>query len=111
MKLEIAEQKFPAFLGTVIRNDCRQSARKLRRQFLRSAPLPAPNRVEDRVAERTALVELSLEIEELEDPQRTILLLKAKGMTLKEIAQQIRMNYSKVCREYHHGCRQLKKIL
>lgn len=111
MDLELAEEKFPAFMGTVIRNDCRQAARKMRRQFLRSPSLLSPQRVEDPAAERISLIEMSLEIEELNDPQRTILLLSVKGMTLKEIAQTIQMNYSKVCREYDQGCRQLAKTL
>ena len=84
MNVELAEQKFPAFLGTILRNDCRQAARKLRRQFLRSAPLPEPQFLESGAAQRQSLVDLSMEIEELEDPGRTILLLSVKGMTLKE---------------------------
>lgn len=111
MDVELAEQKFPAFMGTIIRNDCRQVARKLRRQFVRSPSLLSPARVEGRTGEIESLVELSLEIDELDDPQRTILLLSMKGMTLKEIAQQIQMNYSQVCREYHHGRRQLARSL
>lgn len=111
MDLELAEEKFPAFMGTIIRNDCRQVARKLRRQFLRSPALHSPQSLEDRSADRISLIELSLQIEELEDPQRTILLLSIKGMTLMEISEQIQMNYSKVCREFHHGRRQLEKTL
>jgi len=111
MDRELAETKFPAFMGTIIRNDCRQIVRKLRRQFQRSSSLMSPQCIEDRSAERTSLVELSMEIEELKDPQRTILLMSVKGMTLKEIAKKIHMTYSKVCREYDHGCRQLEKSL
>jgi RNA polymerase sigma factor (sigma-70 family) len=109
--LELAKQKFPAFLGTIIRNECRQVARKLRSQFLLSKSLPIPQRIEERSTQRKALVELSLEIDELKDPQRTIILLKLKGMTLREIAQRIPMSYSKVCREYRLACHQLKRRL
>lgn len=109
MDLALAKQRFPAFMGTIIRNECRQVARNLRWQYLKSASLPMPERVEEHSGQRKALVELSLEIDELEDPQRTIVLLKMNGMTLKEIAQRIPINYSKVCREYHQACRRLKK--
>jgi len=111
MDLELAENKFPAFIGTIVRNDCRQVARKLRRQFLRSATLAAPQLITDQIEQRQSLSEMSLEIDELEDPQRTILLLKMKGLTLKEIAEQTQINYSKVCREYHAGCRRLRQTL
>ena len=111
MDLELAKQKFPGFMQSVIRNDCLHITRKLRRQFLRSFPLLAAPCVEDRTAERCSRVELTLEIEELNDPQRTILLLTVKGMTLKEISQKIQMDYSKVCREFHHGQQRLEKIL
>lgn len=111
MNIELAKHKFPAFMGTIIRNDCRRVARRLRRQFLRSPTCPSPQRFEDCSVDRTSLVELTLEIEELNDPQRTILLLHVKGMTLKEIAQKIQMDYSKVCREFHHGRRRLEKAL
>jgi len=111
MNAEIAEQTFPAYMGTIVRNCCRQATRKLRRQFLRNGVLPAPQNVADRIGQRQSQVELSMEIEELDDPQRTILLLKMKGMTLKEIALQMQMNYSKVCRKYRFGLRQLDKAV
>jgi RNA polymerase sigma factor (sigma-70 family) len=111
MDTQLARQKFPAFLGTIVRNDCRHVARRLRRQFLRSPTCAWPQRFEDCAGAKISRVELSLEIEELQDPQRTILLLHVKGMTLREIAQEIPMNYSKVCREFHHGQRQLAELL
>jgi RNA polymerase sigma factor (sigma-70 family) len=109
MDVELAEEKFPAFMGTIIRNGCRQVTRKLRRQFVRSHSLLSLHRALDHSTEVESFAELRLEIDELDDPQRTILFLKSKGLTLKEIAEQIRMSYKTVCREYHRGYRRLTK--
>jgi RNA polymerase sigma factor (sigma-70 family) len=111
MDVELAEETFPAFMGTIIRNGCRQVARQLRRQFVRTRSLLSPHRVLDHSTEIESFADLNLEIDELDDPQRTIVLLSLKGMTLKEIAEQIRMSYKRVCREYNHGRRRLAKTL
>lgn len=103
-----AERHFAAWMGTIVRNDCRTAARRLRRSA-RDQPLPSYLPAADREAEQAARIDVRLLIDRLDDPERTILHLAADGLALREIASRLGLSYWQVWRAYRGGVGRLRE--
>ena len=106
---ERSRDSFGGWMGRIIQNDCRMAVRTLRR-LNRGEPLSVEPPVSGNQSEREWRIDLSLEIEKLPDPSRTVLLLSMKGLSLKEIAGRLDRSYWQTWRAHQDGISRLRRV-
>jgi RNA polymerase sigma factor (sigma-70 family) len=107
----LVEEHFPGWMGTIITRDCRQALRKLRRLYCRTEPLEPEDHAVDPRWSIDARIDFSLAADKLDDPERTVLLLYAKGHSVQEIAEALGLSYWAASRTLKRGLKALKKAL
>ena len=105
-----AERLFAAWLSRIIRNDCRQSVRRLRRL---SSGSRLPTELPDKTCgiERETQFDVSAAIQQLAEPTRTVLLLYQQGFPLRKIEEHLGISYWQTWRIWRDGCSRLRVIL
>lgn len=106
-----AQKHFRGWMGTIITRDCRDALRRLRRLYSPSADVPKQQPAADRGPQCEARVELSLAVEQLDDPERAVLLLYANGLTIRRIAAELDLGYWRTYRAFRTGLEQLRRLL
>ncbi len=105
------ESSFPGWLGTIITNDCRQAARRLRRvcfvNFDQAPLLITP----DEQARSDAKLDLHAAIEDLQEPLRTVVELHMQSVPVDEIARTISSSRTNTYRLLQKARRQLRRKL
>lgn len=104
-----AEDHFPGWIATIIRRDCLQAVRRLRALYGRTVPLQDHDMSLDRQKIIEVQIDVSLAIEKLDEPERTVLLLHRKGMTTREIAGRLGLDDGKAYRILRRGMTQLRR--
>ena len=102
---------FPAWLGTILLNCCRMALR-VAYEDEQTSPLTDepvdPSPPPDMDEARLALVKL---IDELEEPQHSVLLLASEGYSRRQIAELLGRPYDQVRKSWKRGVEQLKRRL
>lgn len=106
-----AEEHFPGWIGTIIHRDCLQAIRRLRASNSRTVELQKEDLPMARQADIEAMIELSIVLDELNAADRKILMLRAKGMTVKEIAAAMNTSYSKTYRMLQGALARARRLL
>jgi DNA-directed RNA polymerase specialized sigma24 family protein len=109
--LRLAERRFAPWMRRIIWRSCQEALRRLRRLYTSAADLlgAEPPDFRARLPERR--VELTLAIDRLAEPERSVVALAARGCNLREIAWRLRMDYAATCQAWHRGARRLRSWL
>ncbi len=93
-----AQHHFAGWMATIIRSDCLEALRRLRKPQPLSNDVVNEDRSPDRSVDLEARIDLSMLLDQLPDPQRTIVILHHKGWQISEIADELKFSYWKVRR-------------
>ena len=107
-------EKFPASIGIIARNQCRQALKRLRRIYRTGSSLRPEQDVDmpvglGEVYERS--LELSAAIDQLPEPFCTVLRLSQIGWNIRAIAERLDMSYWKAYRAFRGGLQRLRRDL
>jgi len=102
---------FPAWMGMILKHNCQDAARSVRRHYRRTVQLPSRELADKGRGRRDEWVALSLELDEMPEPAGSILRLYAKGHALKHIAQLLGIPYWDVRRLFRDAVRQMRRDL
>lgn len=107
-------EKFPASIGTIARNQCRQALKRLRRIYRSGVRLveesdPAVAIGLNELQRRS--VELSAAIDELPEPLCSVLRLSQLGFDIRTIAERLEISYWKAYRAFRRGLERLRQDL
>ncbi len=107
-------EKFPASIGIIARNQCRQALKRLRRIYRTGTPLLEVQDVDTAVGfgelyERS--LELSAAIDQLPEPFCTVLRLSQIGWDIRSIAKRLDISYWKAYRAFRHGLERIRRDL
>ncbi len=105
------ERSFPGWLGTIITNDCRQAARRLRRACLVNSDLTPLLIAPDAQARSDARLDVLAAIEDLQEPFRTVVALHMQSVPVEEIARSISTSRTNAYRLLQNARRQLRRRL
>ena len=106
-----AEEHFPGWIAAIIRHDCLQAIRRLRVSNDRTIELQQENLLAVRQDDIEARIDLSIAIEKLDSPDKEVLMLRATGMTITEIAATVNLGYSKTYRILQRAITSVKDSL
>lgn len=104
-------QKFPHSIGVIIRNECRQATKRLRRLYRSGSRLPHDTGFPSTLplsATDGQWLEVSLAIDELGDRERSVLRLCQLGCPIQEVADRLGLTYWEAYRAYGRGIAQLR---
>jgi RNA polymerase sigma factor (sigma-70 family) len=104
---ELLEEHFPGWLGTIIRRDCQETLRQMRRRQPIGSEAVHEDRIAGRCEDLEARIDFSLLLDQLPDPERTIVMLYGKGWELQEMANELGLSYWKTRRLLHQGVEQI----
>ncbi len=107
-------EKFPATIGTIARNQCRQALKRLRRIYRSGARLleesdPAVAIGLDELERRS--LELSAAIDELPEPLCSVLRLSQLGFDIRTIAERLDISYWQAYRAFKRGLVRIREDL
>ncbi len=105
-----AERQFAAWMRTIIYRTCQEAFRRLLRLYGCSGELPKCGVVDPRNLAMETHAELNMAIDQLTEPQRSVLTLYAKGYSLREIAVQLELQYGATCRACRRGIAALRAM-
>lgn len=88
-----ANDKFAPWLRTIIVRDCREALRRMRRLHRRETALPQQPPTVDRRQQLDVQIDLSMAIDALANPDRTLVSMYLHGYSVKEIARRLQRNY------------------
>jgi RNA polymerase sigma factor (sigma-70 family) len=106
-----SDSEFRGWLATIIRHDCQQALRHLRRPQVATSDAINDDAVPGKESNLAARIDLSLSLDRLPEPQRTIVTLHTKGWEISETAAELELSYWKVRRLLNEGLRQMAEQL
>jgi DNA-directed RNA polymerase specialized sigma24 family protein len=107
-------ERFPAAIGTIVHNECRQALKRLRRMY-RTGP-----ELFEESGHRAAVtfyeiqqraLDLSSLIDELPEPLCSVLRLSQSGYNIRQIASRLGLTYWETYRAFHRGVARLRDEL
>lgn len=108
---EQVDQKFPGWMGTIVLRDCREALRRMRRAHTRSIPIGDAEVAVDGRSDIELQIDLSMAVDRLEDPERTVVTLFSYDVPVTEIATELNLGYWKTYRILQRGLQQLRELL
>lgn len=106
-----AEDEFAAWLGTIIRRDCQQALRRLRRVYRPGEALPEDLPEGHDGNRREVWIDIQAAVNHLNDPARTVVALYSKGLSVRQIAAELELSYWPVYRALRRGLEELRRLL
>lgn len=106
-----AREHFPGWMGTIIRRHCQEALRRMRRLHHRTQEILDQDIGREPRLALEAKIDLSMMLDKLAEPERTVVVLSAKNWSLREIADALEFSYWKTRRIHLRGLEQLRKLL
>lgn len=111
VRQELAEDRLAAWLAVVIERACLQAVRRLRRLYRREVQLSSIEAPCAACANKDLRVDVAVAMDHLNEPGRSIILLREKGYSLLEIAELLGLSYKQTCRALADGLERLRRLL
>ncbi|QDU73719.1 hypothetical protein Pan97_07180 [Bremerella volcania] len=109
--LDQVHECFAGWMARIIARDCQEAVRQMRRQFMREQSMPDIVPLEMDRLPLDAKIDISLKIQQLNDPERTILTLWSEGFSVTDIANRLALSYQRTYYLWRRGTRQLRALL
>jgi DNA-directed RNA polymerase specialized sigma24 family protein len=109
--VRLAEQSFAPWMRRIILRTCQEALRRLRRLYASATDLPQAELLDAHSRPPERRLELTLVIDRLAEPERSILVLAARGCNLREIAWRLRMDYGDTCQAWHSAAKRVRSWL
>lgn len=102
---------FAGWMATIISRDCREAVRQMRRHYVREQASPDIDPLGIQQLPLDAKIDVSVAIQKLDDPERTILTLWAEGFSVADVAKRLGLSYQRTHYLWRRSTRQLRAFL
>lgn len=109
--MQQVHQRFAGWMGTIIVRDCQEAIRLMRRQFVREKTIPEADPLGLSLLPLDAKIDVSMAIQKMQDPERTMLTLWSEGLSVADIAQRLKLSYHRAHYLWRRAIGQLRALL
>lgn len=108
---QLEDARLSAWLAVVIERACLQALRRLRRLYRAELQLSSIDVPCGRCASRDLRIDLAVAVDQLQEPSRSVVLLREKGYSLSETAELLGLSYKQTYYALAKGLDGLKRLL
>lgn len=109
--MQQVHQHFAGWMATIIARDCQEAIRQMRRHYVREQTLPDTDPLGLGQLPLDVKIDVSVAIQKLPDPERTVLTLWSEGLSVADIAQRLGLSYHRTHYLWRRATRQLRAVL